>query len=163
MKRRYLLAATLVGVLALAGLAAAQSADPSADPQNAPQITAEQQKQLDNLKGLEQQLQKDSEAVHSAISQYSRDSDKTDAAMQQLFNTRMQYRQLCRSLRQAGVPVPPPAGAGAGWRAGGPVQGWERAYGYGRGFGGPAQGWGRRYGYGRGFARRGCQCPCWGY
>ena len=145
MRRKFLLAATLVGVLALVGLAAAQSADPSPDPQNAPQITAEQQKQLDNLKGLEQQLQKDREAVHSAISQYSRDSDKTDAAMQQLFNTRMHYRQLRRSLRQAGVPVPPLAGAGAGWGAAG-----------------PARGQGRGYGSGRGFARRGCQCPCQG-
>ena len=145
MRRKFLLAATVVSVLALVGLAAAQSADPSPDPQNAPQVTAEQQKQLDNLKGLEQQLQKDREAVHSAISQYSRDSDKTDAAMQQLFNTRMHYRQLRRSLRQAGVPVPPLAGAGAGWGAAG-----------------PARGQGRGYGSGRGFARRGCQCPCQG-
>jgi len=143
MRRKFLLAATVVSVLALVGLAAAQSAAPSPDPQNAPQITAEQQKQLDNLKGLEQQLQKDREAVHSAISQYSRDSDKTDAAMQQIFNTRMHYRQLRRSLRQAGVPVPPLAGAGAGWGAAG-----------------PARGQGRGYGSGRGFARRGCQCPC---
>ena len=143
MRRKFLLAVALVGVLALVGLAAAQSADPSPDLQNAPQITAEQQTQLDNLKGLEQQLQKDREAVHSAISQYSRDSDKTDAAMQQLFNTRMHYRQLRRSLRQAGVPVPPLAGAGAGWGAAG-----------------PARGQGRGYGSGRGFARRGCQCPC---
>ena len=145
MRRKFLLAATVVSVLALVGLAASQSADPSPDPQNAPQITAEQQTQLDNLKGLEQQLQKDREAVHSAISQYSRDSDKTDAAMQQLFNTRMHYRQLRRSLRQAGVPVPPLAGAGAGWGAAG-----------------PARGQGRGYGSGRGFARRGCQCPCQG-
>ena len=146
MTKLNLLGGTLVGVLALVGLGAAQSADPSADQQNVPQITAEQQTQLNNLKGLEQQLQKDREAVHSAISQYGRDSDKTDAAMQQLFNTRMQYRQLWRALRQAGVPVPPLAGAGAKWRAAG-----------------AARGPGRGYGNGRGFARRGCQCPCQGY
>jgi len=143
MTKRLVLTAAIAGVLAFAGLAVAQSTEPPADPQNVPQITAEQQKQLDNLKGLEQQLQKDREAVHSAISQYSRDSDKTDAAMQQIFNTRMHYRQLRRSLRQAGVPVPPLAGAGAGWGAAGPARGQGRGYGAGRGSG-----------YG------GCRCPC---
>jgi len=145
MTKRFVLTAAIVGVLAFAGLAVAQSTGPPADPQNAPQVTGEQQKQLAGLKGLEQQLQKDREAVHSAISQYGRDSDKTDAALQQLFNTRMQYRQLRRSLQQAGVAVPPPAGAGAGWGAAGPARGQGRGYGAGRG---------------SGSAGCPCQCPC---
>lgn len=147
MSKRFVLTAAIVGVLAFAGLAVAQSTEPLADPQNALPLTAEQQKQLDGLKTLEQQLQKDREAVHSAISQYSRDSDKTDAAMQQLFNTRMHYRQLRRSLRQAGVPLPPLAGAGAGWGAAGPARGQGRGYGAGRG---------------SGSAGCRCQCPCGG-
>jgi hypothetical protein len=65
------------------GLRAAQSADPLANQQNAPQITAEQQKQLNDLKGLEQQFQKDREGVHAAISQYGRNSNKTDARLKQ--------------------------------------------------------------------------------
>ncbi len=77
-------------------------------------LTAEQQKQLEQLKQLDTQLQKDRAAVHDAISKYGWDSDQTDAAQEQLFRDRSEYRQLRRTLRQAGVPVTAPQGVGPG-------------------------------------------------
>jgi len=86
----------------------------SAGSQTAPTVTPEQQKQLDQLKQLEAQLQKDRDAMHQAITQFGWDSEQTDAAQDQLVRDRMEYRKLRRSLRSTGVPVPPPAGMGAG-------------------------------------------------
>ena len=72
-------------------------------------VTAEQQKQLNHLQQLDEQIQRDRDAVRSAVTQYSWDSDEADAAQQRLFQDRQQYRQLRRSLQQAGVSVPPDA------------------------------------------------------
>jgi hypothetical protein len=109
------LAATLGTVLLVASWAAGQTPSQSADPQPAQKLSAEQQKQLDHLKQLEEQLRKDREALHAAITQHSWDSDQTDAATDQLFRDRQEYRQTRRSLRTAGVAVPP--STGMAWRA----------------------------------------------
>ncbi len=109
------LAATLGTVLLVTGWAGAQTPSPSADPQPAQKPSAEQQKQLDHLKQLEEQLRKDRETVHAAITQHGWDSDQTDAARDRLFRDRQEYRQTRRSLRAAGVAVPP--SAGTAWRA----------------------------------------------
>jgi hypothetical protein len=53
--------------------------------------------------------------VHAAITQHGWDSDQTDAARNQLFSDRQEYRKIRRSLRAAGVAVPP--SAGMAWRA----------------------------------------------
>jgi uncharacterized protein YlxW (UPF0749 family) len=118
----------------------------SVGSQTAPTVTPEQQKQLDQLKQLEAQLQKDRDAVHQAITQYGWDSERTDAAQDQLVRDRMEYRKLRRSLRSAGVAVPPPAGMGAGtWGNGpGPMAG----HMHHRGNGGPHC--------------ADCDCPCCG-
>ena len=118
------LAATLGAVLFVAGWAAGQTPSQSADPQPAQKPSAEQQKQLDHLKQLEDQLRKDREAVHAAITQHGWDSDQTDAARDQLFRDRQEYRKTRRSLRAAGLDVPPPAGLAWRVRPGG-----ERVYG----------------------------------
>ncbi len=109
----------------------------SSSPQAGTPASPEQQKQLDQLKALETQLQKDRAAVHEAVGKYGWDSDQTDAAQEQLVRDRTEYRQLRRSLRQAGVAVPAPQGFGPG-------------SGSGMVGGGP--------GRGRGM----CQCPCAG-
>ncbi len=111
----------------------------TSSPQTSATVTAEQQKQLDQLKALESQLQKDRTAVHDAIGRFGWDSDQTDAAQEQLVRDRSQYRQLRRSLRQAGVAVPAPQGFGQG----GTRQGARS---------------GRLMRGGRGM----CQCPCAG-
>ena len=124
-------------VLLLAGWRITNMLAQSSSPQASATVTAEQQKQLDQLKELESQLQKDRAAVHDAIGKYGWDSDQTDVAQEQLVRDRAQYRQLRRSLRQAGVAVPAPQGFGPG---------------SGRGM--------MRGGSGRG--RGMCQCPCAG-
>jgi len=142
------LAAILGTGLVLAGCTAARAQQAQAEePQAAPQVSAEQQKQLEQLKQLEDQLQKDRDAVHAAITQYGWDSDQTDDAQAQLFRDREQYRRQRRSLRAAGVPVPPPAGLGRGA---------SRAQG---------RRWaGRGLRAGRGYYGRGpCHCPCCGW
>ncbi len=129
-------------VLLFAGWGITKVNAQSSSPQTSAAVTAEQQKQLDQLKELESQLQKDRAAVHDAITKYGWDSDQTDAAQEQLVRDRTEYRQLRRSLRQAGVAVPAPQGFGAG---------------------GPGSGSGRgMMGGGRGRGRGMCQCPCAG-
>ncbi len=140
------LAALIGAVVLVVAWAVARAQSAASDPQSAPKVTAEQQKQLDELRQLEQQLQKDRDAVHAAIMEFGWDSDQTDAARDQLFRDREEYRKLRRSLRAAGVAVPPPSGTGWGAGPGG--------YGPGRGAG--------RMGYGRGpRGGRMCGCPCW--
>ena len=120
----------LLLAMAVLGIAAVWGTAQSAAPQTAPKPTAEQQKQLDRLKQLDEQLRKDRDALHQAISQYGWESDQVDAAQESLFRDREEYRKVRRSLRTAGVPVPPTSGFGPGMGApgaGGPP---------GRGFGG---------------------------
>ncbi len=143
MKRtRYISAFMIaVAVLLFTGWRVTKALGQSSSPQGSTSVTAEQQKQLDQLKELESQLQKDRAAVHEAISKYGWDSDQTDAAQEQLVRDRTEYRQLRHSLRQAGVAVPAPqgfGGAGAGARSGRMMRG------------------------GRGMGRGMCQCPCAG-
>jgi hypothetical protein len=135
----------------LVALTVAAAQTPSGNPQAAQQVTAEQQKQLDQLKQLEEQLQKDRDAVHAAITQYGWESDQTDAAQEQLFRDRAEYRKLRRSLRSAGVAVSPPVGMGQRAFRGGP--------------GGNYRGWGAGYmrHRGRGYRGRMCGCRCCGY
>jgi hypothetical protein len=110
---------TLVTVLMLVvGSGFSRSFAQTADPQVAPKVTAEQQRQLDQLKQLEDQLQKDREALHTAITQYGWDSEQVDEAQENLLRDRVEYRKLRRSLRAAGVAVPPPSGIGTGPRGG---------------------------------------------
>jgi len=94
--------------LFIASHTAAQTTAPPANKT----ISLDQQKQLDQLQQLNDQLQKDRDAVHAAAAQYGWDSNETDAAQQRLFQDRQQYRTLRRSLQQAGVSVssdaPPP-------------------------------------------------------
>lgn len=130
----------LGGAILVVAWAVAGAQSPLPDPQSASPVTAEQQNQLDQLNQLAQQLQKDRDALHAAITQYGWDSDQTDAAQDHLVRDRAEYRKLRRSLRSAGVAVPPPAGMGM--RGGGP------------GGGRPGRGAGR-------MARGGmCNCPC---
>jgi hypothetical protein len=72
-------------------------------------VTADQQKQLNRLQQLNEQMQRDHDAVRSAVAKYGWDSDEADAAQQRLFQDRQEYRGLRRSLQQAGVSVPPDA------------------------------------------------------
>lgn len=69
-------------------------------------VSAKQQKDLDHLKQLGEQLQKDRNAVESAVNQHGWDSDQADAAQQQLFQDHQEYRILRRSLQSAGVAIP---------------------------------------------------------
>ena len=130
--------ATIATVLLLAGWTAAGNPAQSDATQTPAQATTAQQKQLDRLKQLEDQLQKDRAAVHEAIDKHGWDSDQTDAAQEQLFRDRAEYRQLRRALRAAGVAVPAPKGMGHG-RMG-------RA--------------GRRGAHEGKMGRGMCQCPC---
>ncbi len=145
----------LAGTLGLAVLIAVwatpAAVGQSADPQPAPQVTAEQQKQLDQLKQLEERLRKDRDAMHAAITEYGWDSDQTDQAREQLFQDRQEYRKLRRSLRPQGVAVPPPTGLRQrGFRARPGARNWRgRGYGW---YGGPG---------GRG--RRCCPCCRYGW
>jgi uncharacterized protein YlxW (UPF0749 family) len=123
---RWVWAVAEIALILFLGTAFSVASGQSVGSQTAPTVTPEQQKQLDQLKQLEPQLQKDREALHQAIAQYGWDSEQTDAAQDQLVRDRMEYRKLRRSLRSAGVPVVPPAGMGSrmwgigpGLRAGG--------------------------------------------
>ncbi len=141
----------LLGGAMLVTLTVAAAQSSSANPPAAPQVSAEQQNQLDQLNQLEEQLQKDRDAVHAAITQYGWDSDQTDAARERLFRDRAEYRKVRRSLRYAGVAVPPPAGVG------------QRAFR--RGPGRNCPGCGPKYGRGQGRRHHGrmCGCRCGGY
>jgi hypothetical protein len=75
-------------------------------PQTNITISAEQQKNLEHLKQLSEQLLNDRDAVHSAVTQYGWDSDQVDAAQQRLLQDRQEYRSLRRSLQSAGVEIP---------------------------------------------------------
>lgn len=141
-------AAMVLGLLIFSGWAIPQAGNPPASSSDQPAVTAEQQKQLDALRQLEGQLDKDRAAVHEAIGKYGFDSDQVDAARQQLIRDRAQYRELRRSLVAAGVAAPQ---AGAG-RWGGQAGAGRQGSGMGRG--------GMR---GRGMMRGGqCGCPCRG-
>lgn len=127
----------------LAGWTAAKTAAQTASAQQpAPKLSAEQQKELDQLKQLEEQMKQDREAMREAANQYGWDSDQAQAAQEKLFRDRQEYRKLRQPLREAGVPVPPPAGMGA--RAGGPEAGHM----------------GRHRGMGRHHAGEYYGCPC---
>jgi hypothetical protein len=141
----------ILGVTMLVALTVAAAQSSSANAQAAPQVTAEQQEQLDQLNQLQAQLQKDRGAVRAAITQYGWDSDQTDAARAKLFRDRAEYRGLRRSLCVAGVAVPPPAGMGLRAFRSGPR---GTCLGYGAGYTGH-----RGRGYGRGYGRRMCNCP----
>jgi len=130
-------AMTFAAVLILASWAGASTEAESQKLTTAPQVTPEQQKQLDQLAQLEQQLAKNRAAVREAIAQYGVDSDQADAAQEQLFRDRTEDRKLRRSLRAAGVPVPAPQSIGPG-----PMRQAGRG---GRGMRG---------------SRGMCQCPC---
>lgn len=128
MKRTHLitLAAAMGMTLLLAAWTVPKAVGQSPDPQAAPEVTAEQQKQLDQLKALEGQMQQERDAVHASINEFGWDSDQTDAAREKLFQTRSQYRSMRRSLRSQGVAVPPPAGMGQRGFRSGPGQGnWD--------------------------------------
>ncbi len=141
---KWFLVVTGIALMLFLGASISVSSAQSSGGQGTPAVTAEQQKQLDQLKQLEDQLQKDRDAVHNAINQYGWDSDQTDTARNQLIRDRTEYRKLRRSLVSAGVSVPAPSGFGAGrWDSGpGPMRG-------------PMQHRGRG-----GYNCAGCNCPC---
>jgi hypothetical protein len=116
---RLITAISLAGLLIVLGGAFSLAAGQAVDNQPIPKVAPEQQKQLEQLRQLGDQLQKDRAALHQAIDQYGWDSEQTDAAQEQLQRDRMEYRGLRRSLRAAGVPVPAPAGMSAGPGPGG--------------------------------------------
>jgi hypothetical protein len=130
------LAAAVGMALLMAAWTAPKAVGQSSDPQTAPQVAAEQQTQLDQLKAIEGQMQQERDAVHAAISEFGWDSDQTDAAREKLFQTRSQYRSLRRSLRSQGLAVPPPAGPsadGQGFRSGPRGGNWDAPRRGGRG------------------------------
>jgi hypothetical protein len=106
--RTLTLTTTLATALLITG-GATRAAGQSTDPSAASKATTEQQKQLDQLKQLEEQLYNDRVAMHAAITQHGWDSDEADAAREQLFRDRQEFRKIRRSLCAAGVAVPPPA------------------------------------------------------
>ncbi|MGO9271105.1 MAG: hypothetical protein ACLQOO_12755 [Terriglobia bacterium] len=108
------LAPAVILSLILGGLITAWAWGKPAPQAAGPQATAEQQQQLGRLKQLEEQLPKDRQALHQAAAQSGWDSDQADIAQEQLFRDREEYRKLRRTLRAAGVAVPPPYGAGTG-------------------------------------------------
>jgi DNA repair exonuclease SbcCD ATPase subunit len=73
-------------------------------------LTPEQQKQLDRLEQLEDQLEDDRAALEDAIVRFGWDSDEADEAENRLSQNRMEYRKLRRALRQAGGAIPSSAG-----------------------------------------------------
>ena len=132
--RSITLAAALGTVLLLAGWAVPKALGQSPDPQAAPQATADQQKQLDQFKALEDQLQTERAAVHAAITEFGWDSDQADQAMGKVYQTRSEYRSLRRSLRSQGIAVPPPSGMGQrGFRSGPGGGNWDGPRRGGRG------------------------------
>lgn len=106
--------ASLLFFLLAAFVIAAGSLDSAGAQTNAPQtkstISATQQKNLDHLKQLSEQLQKDRDAVDAAVNQDGWDGDEADAAQQRLIQDRQEYRSLRRSLQAAGVAIPTDAG-----------------------------------------------------
>lgn len=102
--------ATLLFFLSAALVIATGSLDRASAQTTAPQakspVSAEQQKNLDHLKQLSEQLQKDRDAVDAAVNQHGWDSDEADVAQQRLMQDRQEYRSLKRSLRSAGVDIP---------------------------------------------------------
>ena len=120
---------TLGSALLLTSAAGLGAQNPEPNPQSGAKITAEQQKQLDRLAQLEDQLQKSRDALHAAINEYGWDSDQADDAREKLVNDRAEYRKLRRALVASGVSAPPPSG----WRAGGPGNGPGPRMGRGQG------------------------------
>ncbi len=96
-------------MLVMASIGSSAARAQTKDPDVAATVTIEQQQKLDHLKSLSETLQKDQEAVDSAVSQHGWDSNEADAAQQRLFQDRQAYRSLRRSLQAAGVIVPPEA------------------------------------------------------
>jgi hypothetical protein len=133
-------------LVVFAGWAVPQPGSQAAGSNDQPTLTADQQNQLDQLRQLDEQLQKDRAAVHAAIGKYGFDSDQVDTARGQLIRDRTQYRQLRRSLVATGVAVPRASGMRAGRFMARP----ERMGMRGRGM--------MRGGMMRGGCR--CQCPC---
>ena len=105
---------TLGIALLSAGTAGLRAQSSAANPPSNTKITAEQQKQLDQLAQLEERLQKSRDALHAAINEYGWNSDQADDARETLVKNRSEYRKLRRSLVASGVSVPPPAGFGVG-------------------------------------------------
>jgi Tfp pilus assembly protein PilV len=95
-----------VAVLALAGLTLKGVQAQTKTPDTSASVTADQQKQLDHLRQLGDQLQKDRDAVDAAAGAHGWDSNEADATQQQLFKDRQEYRSLRRSLQAAGVSLP---------------------------------------------------------
>jgi hypothetical protein len=113
-RTRHLLSATITtAIVLLAGVMAPDAFAQSAGAQRL-SLTPEQQKQLDRLGQLEDQLEGDRAALQDAIIRFGWDSDQVDEAQNRLSQDRMEYRRLRRALRQAGVAIPPPAGFGPG-------------------------------------------------
>ena len=113
-RTRHLLSATVTtAILCLAGWMVPDAFAQSPGAQRLSH-TPEQQKQLDRLEQLEDQLEDDRAALQDAIAKFGWDSDQVDEAENQLSQDRMEYRRLRRSLRQAAAAVPPPAGFGQG-------------------------------------------------
>jgi Spy/CpxP family protein refolding chaperone len=143
MRRKILMnAAIILGLVVFAGWAVPQTGNQAAVPSAQASVTADQQKQLDQLRQLEDQLSKDRTAVHEAVGKFGFDSDQVDAAREQLVRDRTEYRQMRRSLVAAGVAVPRATGMGLG----------RSMAGQGR--------MGPRGRMMRGGGR--CQCPCFG-
>jgi hypothetical protein len=151
--------AVALAITAATWLAAAATAQTAGPQTTEPKLTAEQQKQLENLKQLEGELEKARAAMHAAITEYGWDSEEADEAQENLFRVRQEYRKQRRALRQAGVAVPPPGVQGrTGFGPG--SEGWQGGRGTrGGGWYGP----GPRGGYGRhhGWKHHGCPCCGW--
>jgi hypothetical protein len=90
----------------------AQGQTKSAENKSA--ITADQQKQLDRLQQLTNQMAKDRDAVSSAVAQYGWDSNEADTAQQHLLQDRQEYRSVRRSLENEGVSLPTSAWGSTG-------------------------------------------------
>ena len=160
MRHRILISSVIIaGMIIFAGWAGPQAGGQTTDTQAAPQMTAQQQKQLDHLRQMGNQLQKDRAAVHEAIGKFGFDSNQVDAAREQLVRDRTEYRQLRRSLVAAGVAVPAASGMGFGRSVARQGRMSSRCRGMamrGRSRGLRGQGMRMMRGGGR------CQCPYWG-
>ncbi len=106
------LVAALVGAIMLASSAVSQPG--LTEQQAVPKPGVEQQRQLERHKQLDEQVQKDRDALDAAVDRYGWDSDEADAAQEQLLRDRREYRKVRGSLQAAGVPVPSPADPGQG-------------------------------------------------
>jgi len=108
-RTRHLISATVTtAILFLAGWMVPDALGQSPVAQRL-SLSPEQQKQLDRLEQLEDQLEDDRAALQDAIARFGWDSDQVDEAENQLSQNRVEYRKLRRSLRQAGVAIPSPA------------------------------------------------------